>query len=95
MRTSSGKRAGRCGCARIGRYLLAHDVQARRRCHRGRMPHCDWRANVGCAHGRFCTAASAPPEETIPAKFHSFETSNLNRTVGAGENVFDFELADL
>jgi hypothetical protein len=35
------------------------------------------------------------PEETIPQKFHSFETSNLKRTVEARENVIDFELADL
>lgn len=35
------------------------------------------------------------PEETIPQKFHSYETSGLKRTVEDHENVFDFELTDL
>lgn len=36
-----------------------------------------------------------PSEETIPAKFHNFESSGLKRTVEDKDNVIDFELSEL
>lgn len=49
----------------------------------------------GAPMAGFTPPPPPPPEETIPLKFHSYETSGLKRTVEAKENIIDFELADL
>jgi len=49
----------------------------------------------GAPMAGFTPPAPPPPEETIPMKFRSFETSGLTRTVQDQDNVFDFELGEL